>query len=108
MKRYSLEEALIRIQEVSEDESDGGEVSDISDVDWSEEESSESQSEPPRAKQKKKFEPAGPSVKVSTSGNRAINFINFCLSFFLCFLSYFVWGKTKMTRHSAAQKSNNK
>ncbi|KAM7018170.1 piggyBac transposable element-derived protein 4-like [Tautogolabrus adspersus] len=60
--RYSLKEALAKIQEMNEGESDGGEMSD---VDWSEEESLDSDPEPTRPK-KNKFVLTASSVGVST------------------------------------------
>ena len=54
------------LQELSEGESNGGEVLDFSDVDWSVEGSSDSEPEPPC--QKKKSVPIAPSVGVSSPG----------------------------------------
>ncbi len=59
---------MAEIEGMSEEESDGGEISD---VDWSEEdESSDSELEPPRPKKSKKFVPAAPSVGVSIPGRQ--------------------------------------
>ncbi|XP_041635205.1 uncharacterized protein LOC121504472 [Cheilinus undulatus] len=71
--RLTKSEALAKIQDVSEGESDGGEISDISDVDWSEEESSDSEPESPGTKNKRLVPPVGdssqdPSLEYSKDG----------------------------------------
>ncbi|XP_034543026.1 activating transcription factor 7-interacting protein 1 isoform X2 [Notolabrus celidotus] len=61
----TAEEALAKILQMSDGESDGGEISNFSDVDWSEEEEcSDSDPEPLQQKQNKK--PIAPAVGMST------------------------------------------
>lgn len=73
-RRLNVEEALALFHQLGEGESDGGEVSDLSDVDWSEEECSSDSDHQPEEPRRQKAKPnnaapvvpAEPSTSTST------------------------------------------
>lgn len=69
-KVYNVGEALVLFQDLSKRESDGSEVSDLSDEDWVEKESSHSEPEPPLLKKTKKSPSA--DISMSTLGRRGL------------------------------------